>query len=110
MYQAMSNELQILIEQLGSQNPADQCAAAEALARKGKDAQPAAAALVAAIRTADAPTLEWCAAALEELGPPPTTQIDDLTKLAGDNSLDAAYWAITLWAAPEVMPPPRYPR
>ena len=39
---------------------------------------------------------EWCAAALEELGPPPATQIAELTRMARDNSLDTAYWAITL--------------
>jgi HEAT repeat protein len=96
MYKSMSYELQTLIQQLDSNHPTDQCAAAEALARMGKDAQPAAAALVAALRTADTPTREWCAAALEELGPPSTSHIRELAELAGDESLDAAYWAITL--------------
>ena len=92
----MSNNIQALIQQLSAQNSAQQAAAAQALARLGQDARPAAAALVAALRTADAPTREWCAAALEELGPPPATQISELVKLAGDKSPDVAYWAITL--------------
>lgn len=92
----MSNNIQALIQQLSTQNPAQQASAAQSLARLGQDAQPAAAALVATLRTADAPTREWCAAALEELGPPSATQIAELTKLAGDKSLDVAYWAITL--------------
>src|SRR5262245_58119368 len=92
----MSSALEMLIEQLASQNRAEQAAAAEALARMGKEAQPAAAALVTALRTADAPTREWCTAALEDLGPPLTTQTGECVNLARDESLDSAYRAVTL--------------
>jgi HEAT repeat protein len=92
----MAGNLPSCIKQLSSSETAEQAAAAEALAHLGKDAQPAAAALVAALRTADASTREWCAAALEELGPPPAAQVSELIRLAGDKSIDAAYWAITL--------------
>jgi HEAT repeat protein len=92
----MSSDLETLIQQLASQDRAEQAAAAETLARMGSEAQPAAAALVNALRMADAPTREWCTAALEELGPATTTQIADFVNLARNTSLDAAYWAITL--------------
>ncbi len=92
----MSNDIQTLIQQLSAQSPAQHATAAEALARMGRDAQPAALSLVSLLRTADAPTREWCAAALEDIGPPLAAQIPELMKLADDKSLDAAYWAITL--------------
>jgi HEAT repeat protein len=92
----MPTNIQSLIAQLNSHNPAQQATAAEALARMGREAQPAALALVTALRTADAPTREWCAAELEDIGPPQAAQIPELMKLADDQSLDAAYWAITL--------------
>jgi HEAT repeat protein len=92
----MSDDIQPLIRQLSSQNPTDQATAAEALARMGKEAQPAAVALLGALRNADAQTMDWCVAALEELGPPPASQVKELIKLANDKSVDAAYWAITL--------------
>jgi HEAT repeat protein len=92
----MSADLQSLIHQLLSVKSSEQLAAAEALARLGEDAQPASVALVSTLRTSDPATREWLATALETLGPPASTQIGELTKLAGDPSLDAAYWAITL--------------
>jgi HEAT repeat protein len=90
------SQVQTLIRQFESDSPAEHSAAAEALARLGEDAQPAAVALVGALRTADAPTLDWCVAALEDLGPPLASQIDDLIRFVGDKSIDATYWAITL--------------
>jgi HEAT repeat protein len=92
----MAADLQTLVTQLSSSNIAQRAFAAESLARLGRDSQPAAAALVATLRTADATTRDWATAALEELGPPPAAQILDLVKLATDPSLDVAYWAITL--------------
>jgi HEAT repeat protein len=92
----MSQQTEVLIRQLSSTDTAEPAAAAEALARRGHAAQPAAAALVAALRTPDPSTRDWATATLEELGPPPAGQIPELTRLAEDNSLDTAYWAITL--------------
>jgi HEAT repeat protein len=92
----MANDVQTLVKQLSSGTKDEQATAAESLARMGKDAQPAAAALVSALRNADASTREWCVAALEELGPPPITQIADLVNMTREDSLDAAYWAVTL--------------
>jgi HEAT repeat protein len=102
----MPAKLTSLIEQLASGNSSDQCAAAEALARLGSESRPAAAALAAALSTTDAPTRDWCVAALEDLGQPPREQIGELTTLVGENSLDTAYWAITLLgrAAGEAAP------
>lgn len=62
----------------------------------GTDAQPAAVALVEACGSGDDSVRQWCAGALEELGPPTTSQIPRLIELAGDARLDVAYWAITL--------------
>lgn len=92
----MANKVDTLVKQLSSGTRVEQASAAEALARMGKVAQPAIVALVAALRNGDASTREWCVAALEELGPPPITQIADLVNLAREDSLDAAYWAVTL--------------
>jgi hypothetical protein len=88
--------VQTLIHQLESANAAEQATAAEALARMGQLAQPAATALIIALRTADPPTREWCTAALEDLGSPSAVHVSELTKLAEDKSFGAAYWAITL--------------
>ncbi len=92
----MSDELSAFITDLESKEPASRIAAAQALAQMGERARPAAMALVDALRTADPTTREWCTAALEELGPPLPEQVDELIVLAGGDSLDAAYWAITL--------------
>ncbi len=92
----MPTNLQTHITQLSSDDANAQAAAAEAIARLGTGAQPAAVALVEACGSADDAVREWCVAALEELGPPATAQIPRLTELARDARLDVAYWAITL--------------
>lgn len=85
-----------LVESLRSGDEAKCLAAAEALARLGSDAQPAAVALVEACATDDEETLEWVTSALEDLGPPPASDVAPLAALVGDPSLDVAYWAATL--------------
>jgi HEAT repeat protein len=92
----MTGDVQSWIAQLGSSDRRQQAAAAEALARLGSDARPAAAALVKCCGSADDTVRDWAVAALEELGPPPPGQIGQLIELARDQSLDVAYWAITL--------------
>ena len=87
-----------LSNQLHGPDPAARLEAAEALARLGDSAQPAAAAaaLVRGCGLDDPAICEWCVAALEELGPPPDDQIAELTDLTGHAADDVAYWAITL--------------
>jgi len=92
----MTGNVQSWIAQLRGEDHSQQAAAAEALARLGSDARPAAVALVRVCGSADDAVREWAAAALEELGPPPPGQIGELIELARDQSLDAAYWAVTL--------------
>lgn len=92
----MSSELAAWIAELASKDDTKRASAAESIARLGTDARPAAVALVQAMGKADAPTREWCAAALEEIGPPSTTDIKELASLACNKSSDVAYWAITL--------------
>jgi len=92
----MGDALQRWIAELSSSEPAKVAAAAEALANRGCEARPAAVALVSACRTSDPTAHAWCAAALEELGPPLPDQIDSLIELARDPALDVAYWAVTL--------------
>lgn len=82
--------------QLAGQDASKQAAAAEALARLGGEARPAAAALARACDSSDESVREWCVAALEELGPPPPGQIQELIGLARGSSPEPAYWAVTL--------------
>lgn len=92
----MPEDVDTLAKQLTEGSDADRAAAAESLARMGREAAPAAVALVRACGSRDDSTREWAAAALEELGPPPTAQIDELIPLVGHQSTGVEYWAITL--------------
>jgi HEAT repeat protein len=92
----VSKSAQDYIAELSSNDVAAQAAAAEALARLGSAAQPAAVALVEACGSSDASVCQWANAALEELGPPSPNQIAPLIQLARDQAGDTAYWAVTL--------------
>jgi len=92
----VSNTAQVYLAQLSSSDLEQRVAAAEALARLGPDAQPAAVALVEACGSSDESLCQWSSAALEELGPPSASQIAPLMQLARNPSSDVAYWAITL--------------
>ncbi len=82
-------------QKLKSTDVQEREAAAEALSRMGPDAAHAAIGLVHAC--ADVELVQrWAVAALEELGPPPTDSIGELTKLASSSDSLAAFWAITL--------------
>lgn len=83
-----------LAETLTNGAEADQAAAAQMLAAMGPEAAPAAAALVRGCSNPAAS--EWCVAALEELGPPPTHQITELSELLNSTNVESAYWAATL--------------
>lgn len=93
---AMTTDLSEWISSLNSPEEAARCEAAEHLARLGPDAQAAAVGLVRACSDQSEQVLESVVAALEELGPPPTADLEALAALAGHENTDTAYWAITL--------------
>jgi HEAT repeat protein len=92
----MSDKAEAYIAQLAGKDVAKQAEAAEALAQLGPDAQPAAVALVRVCGSEIDSLREWATSALEGLGAPPESQLNDLIALAGNKSLDVAYWAATL--------------
>jgi hypothetical protein len=85
-----------LVAALGSADVAQRSEAAQQLARLGGDAQEAALPLVrASVDPADE-VCEWVAAALEELGPPPSADVPELATLLVDPQAEIGYWAATL--------------
>ena len=74
----------------------DRVMAAQQLCQSADAARPAAVALVRAAGDADEEVQQWATAALEELGPPETHDLSQLTELVADTNADVAYWAITL--------------
>lgn len=89
-------EMDSLIEGLASDDPKRQLASAERLAGLGEEASPAAIHLVEILSTCDGPTRELSIAALEQLGAPPTGQVEALGRLVCDSFVDRSYWAATL--------------
>lgn len=85
-----------LANALSHGTPEERVAAAEALARLGAEASPAAVAIVQALEIDDEGLRDWLVAALEELGPPAAADVPALAALVKKSSLDAAYWAATL--------------
>ena len=85
-----------LVITLSSPDATQRLAAAEALAGMGEEGQQAAIALVDACGSKDSQVQEWSVAALEQLGPPRTEDVDDLMgRIAGKEEL-VDFWAITL--------------
>lgn len=70
--------------------------AAEALARMGEEARPAAVALVAACGDVDSEVRDWATAALEGMGPPSSDNLKPLIDLLHIDNPLVAYWAATL--------------
>jgi len=83
------------LHQLVHGTPGERAKAAEYLAQQGPDAAYAASELTAACGD-NAEISDWAVAALEELGPPPTSAIDALATLAQSEVPLTAYWAVTL--------------
>ncbi|NOY29764.1 MAG: HEAT repeat domain-containing protein [Planctomycetes bacterium] len=92
----MSDTIQRYIAELQQTDSARQAAAAQSLASLAEEAQPALVALVQACSSQNEAVLNWCTAALEDVGPPELQQIEDLALLAQSASSDVAYWAVTL--------------
>jgi HEAT repeat protein len=101
----MTTDLSALVFSLRSGDPDERQAAAEKLSQLGPAAQPAAVALVEACERDDE-ARESAVAALEELGPPPATDVMKLASLLQHPALDVAYWAATLLGRLEVQAAP----
>jgi len=85
-----------LANSLAHGTPEERLASAEALARLGGEARPAAIALVQALEIEDDGLRDWLVAALEDLGAPAAADAPALAALVTKPSLDAPYWAATL--------------
>jgi HEAT repeat protein len=96
MSETMTADIAALVGQLTAPTAATRIDAAERLCRAGATAVPAAVALVRGCGDEDAEVRDWCAAALEELGPPPADTVAELTTLVANPASLVAYWAATL--------------
>jgi HEAT repeat protein len=85
-----------LIADLTAPDASKRAQAAEQLAQLGSDAQPAAVALVRATGDDGEEVRQWAASALEEMGPPSVSDLNQLAALIEDHSSDVGYWATTL--------------
>jgi len=92
----MSPETPQLTVALTASDPAARSQAAEALSHLGAAAREAAVPLVRASGDESEEVREWVIAALEQLGPPPLSDLDELHSLLDDGNADVGYWAATL--------------
>lgn len=81
---------------LSGNDPEMQRKAAELLSQHADAAVEVAVDLVRHVGDKDRVVAEHCVSTLEELGPPAASQLEYLGKLAANENLDVAYWAITL--------------
>ena len=88
-------EPSLIIQDLGSEDLAQQRAAAEACAKDPALAKGAAIPLCRAVSASDERVAEWCTAALEGLGAPSLEDLDSLVELFSEKEA-TAYWAVTL--------------
>jgi HEAT repeat protein len=94
----MPNDISRLLSELSARNAEQRAQAAEQLALLGSDAQPAAVALVLACGDEAEEVRGWAASALEQIGPPEPSDVDQLASLVKAKSPDVGYWAATLLA------------
>lgn len=83
------------LQQLLHGSPSERAAAAEHLAQQGTEAAYAASELTAASGDTEQIS-DWAVAALEQLGPLPSSAMDSLASMAQSKKTLTAYWAITL--------------
>lgn len=83
------------LQQLQHGSPNERATAAEHLAQQGPAAAYAASELASACGDTEEVS-NWAVAALEELGPPPSSTLDALVRLAQAEKPLIAYWAVTL--------------
>lgn len=106
----MMAEVSSLTSTLAHGSPAERIVAAEALARLGEGARPAAVALVNALELEDDALRDWLVAALEGLGAPSVDDAPTLAALVQKPALDLAYWAVTLLGRLESQAAPAVPQ
>jgi HEAT repeat protein len=85
-----------LTADLSAPDASQRSQAAEQLAQLGPDAQPAAIALVLACGDKAEEVRQWASSALENLGPPESSDVGQLISLIEAKSPDVGFWAATL--------------
>jgi len=105
----MPADISQLAADLSHPDPAVRGKAAEQLSRLGSDAREAALPLVRASAAEAEEIRQWAAAALEELGPPPASDLDALASLLAGENADVGYWAATLLGRLEHQGAPAVP-
>jgi HEAT repeat protein len=103
-------DLSSLANSLTHGSPEERLAAAEALARLGAEASPAAVAIVQALDIEDEGLRDWLVAALEDLGAPAAADASALAAMVQKPTLDSAYWAATLLGRLESQAAPAVPQ
>lgn len=81
---------------LASDDSAIRHRAAEQLSQNADVAAEVAVDLVRHVGDGDRVVADYCVATLEELGPPPASQLEPLAQLTTSDNADVAYWAVTL--------------
>ena len=92
----MQSDLSRLLSGLSAPDAHKRSQAAEQLAQLGPDAQPAAVALVLACGDEAEEVRQWATTALEGIGPPETSDTEQLASFIEGRSPDVGYWAATL--------------
>lgn len=99
-----------LIADLSSSDLPTKGRAAEALAKLGKEARPAAVPLAREAGCMEETVREWVISALESLGPPAEEELPALKELALSPDGEVAFWAITLLGRLETKAAPAVPQ
>lgn len=85
-----------LADMLNADDSATRRRAAELLSQNADVAADVAIDLVRHAGDEDRVVAEYCVATLEDLGEPPPSQLEGLSRLATNEHADVAYWAVTL--------------
>jgi HEAT repeat protein len=93
---AMNSDIPRLLGILSDHAARKRVEAAEQLAQLGPDARPAAVALVLACGDEDDEVRQCATAALEGIGPPEASDVEQLASFLEGRSPDVGYWAATL--------------
>jgi HEAT repeat protein len=92
----MARDPEALAAALSNEDVAVRLAAAEKIASLGESAADLAIPLVKALADENESVREFVTSALEDCGPPPQEDAEQLEQLLGASNADIAYWAATL--------------